>query len=246
LKLLTAAHQNSKLAKNQQFSQYLSAVLHLAPFTLSGFNVCPAASKGCAMACLNTAGRGRFDNVQQARIRKTKMFFGHRQEFLAQLVRDIHALSRKAFKLGKKPVVRLNGTSDIDWENVYLDNNNSVTIFDMFSNVQFYDYSKRAARFDKAKLPKNYYLIFSRSEVNETIAKRILLKGFNVAMVFASIPNKYKGIEVINGDTHDLRFLEGYKGKIVGLKAKGKAKKDESGFVIHAESLQQMQNIKTA
>lgn len=231
MKLLTQAHQNAKTAKNNQFTQYLSAILHLAPFNLSGINVCPAASKGCSMACLNTAGRGRFDNVQNARIRKTKLFFSNRQEFLALLVRDIFSLQKKAIKENKKAVVRLNGTSDIDWENVFLDNNNSVTIFDMFKSVQFYDYTKRAARL-KQSLPKNYHLTFSASEVNETVAKRALKQGFNVAVVFdKDPPDIYWNTPVINGDNHDLRFTEGYKGSIIGLKAKGKAKKDTTGFV---------------
>src|SRR5690348_187445 len=117
MKLLSPAHTNAKTAKNGQFDQYLSAILHLAPFNLSGINVCPAASKGCAMACLNTAGRGRFDNVQQARIRKTKLFFSQPKEFFTQLIKDIAALDKKAKRSNKIAVVRLNGTSDIAWEN---------------------------------------------------------------------------------------------------------------------------------
>lgn len=230
MKLLTQAHQNAKTAKNEKFDKYLSAILHLAPYTLSGVNVCPAASKGCAMACLNTAGRGRFDNVQQARIRKTKMYIQQRDLFLTLLVKDITALQRKAVKLGKIPVVRLNGTSDIDWENVAI--GDKKNIFELFPNVQFYDYTKRVARLKMNELPSNYYLVFSMSEVNEVVAKRVLSLGFNVATVFrGSIPALWNEIEVINGDEHDLRFIEGYQGKIIGLKAKGKAKKDSTGFV---------------
>src|ERR1043165_5622293 len=138
MKLLTQAHQNAKTAKNGQFDDYLSAILHLAPFNLSGHNVCPAASNGCAMACLNTAGRGRFDNVQQARIRKTKLFYSDPKMFMLQLVKDIQSLKRKAYKLNKKPVLRLNGTSDIDWENIEV--MNGMNIFDCFPEIQFYDY----------------------------------------------------------------------------------------------------------
>ena len=233
MKLLTQAHQNAKTAKNNQFDGYLSAILHLAPFNLSGINVCPAASKGCAMACLNTAGRGRFDNVQQARIRKTKWFYSDRIGFLAQLVRDIHSLVKKANKQNKKAVVRLNGTSDIDWENVFLDDNNSVTIFDLFQNVQFYDYTKRVNRLDHNSIPANYHLTFSASEVNEVACKRILKKGFNVAVVFNKPidAKKYWNAKVIDGDSHDFRFFEGYQGAVIALIAKGKAKKDTTGFV---------------
>lgn len=228
MKLLTLAHQNAKTAKNSQFEQFLSAILHLAPFNLSGYNVCPAASKGCAMACLNTAGRGRFDNVQQARIRKTKLFYQNRKEFTELLIKDITALVRKAAKANQKPVVRLNGTSDIDWENIELQD--GLNVFDMFPNVQFYDYTKRPDRVLANDYP-NYHLTFSMSEVNEPIAKRVLKAGFNVAVVFTAIPQVFKGFSVIDGDKHDLRFIEGNQGAIIGLKAKGKAKKDTTGFV---------------
>lgn len=228
MKLLTMAHQNAKTAKNSQFNDYLSAILHLAPFNLSGFQVCPAASKGCAMACLNTAGRGRFDNVQQARIRKTKMFYKQRKEFVSLLIKDITALVKKAAKANKIPVVRLNGTSDIDWENIEMQD--GLTVFDMFPNVQFYDYTKRPDRVLNNDYP-NYHLTFSRSEVNETIVKRILSKGFNVAVVFNKLPEYWHGYKVIDGNLHDLRFLD-INNCVVGLTPKGKAKKDDTGFTI--------------
>jgi len=228
MKLLTLAHQNAKTAKNSQFLQFHTAILHLAPFNLSGFQVCPSASNGCAMACLNTAGRGRFTNVQSARIRKTKLFFQDRKEFNRLLVKDIDKLVRKATKENKTPVVRLNGTSDIAWENFEV--SNGLNIFDMYPNVQFYDYSKRPDRVINNDYP-NYHLTFSVSEVNEVISKRIAKKGFNIAVVFNSIPTIWNSLQVVNGDNHDLRFLEGNNGLVIGLKAKGKAKKDTSGFV---------------
>lgn len=229
--LLTQAHQNAKTAKNSKHDKYLSAILHLAPHTLSGYNVCPAASKGCAMACLNTAGRGRFNNVQEARIRKTKLLFQDTYWFYANLIKDINSLVTKAIKLNKIPVVRLNGTSDIDWENQPA--LNGMNLFDLFPMVQFYDYSKRVNRCIVSKLPTNYHLTFSLSESNLYIAQRLIAtQNINVAVVFRKeIPDTWLGRDVINGDSHDLRFLEGFQGKWIGLKAKGKAKKDTSGFV---------------
>jgi len=44
------------------------------------------------------------------------------------------------------------------------------------------------------------------------------------------MPETYNGLPVFNGDESDLRFLDP-QGVIVGLYAKGKAKKDTSGFV---------------
>lgn len=232
MKLLSPAHTNAKTAKNSQFDKYLSSILHLAPFNLSGFNVCPAASKGCAMACLNTAGRGQMTSVQTARIRKTKWFYSDRIGFMAQLIKDIHSLVKKATKENKQAVVRLNGTSDIAWENIWIDETKQTNIFNLFPGVQFYDYSKRLERFKLNQLPRNYHLTFSASEVNTVIAKRVLAMGFNVAVVFrSSVPDSYWNTKVIDGVSHDLRFMESYQGCIIGLIAKGKGKADKTGFV---------------
>lgn len=232
MKLLTAAHQNAKTAKNKKHDKYLSAILHLAPSNLSGYNTCPAASKGCSMACLNTAGRGRFNNVQQARIRKTKLFYQDQSTFFKLLIGDINSLVSKAKAKKKIPVVRLNGTSDIDFENIKV--LNGLSIFQMFPMVQFYDYTKRIMRLNKV-LPSNYHLTFSLAENNQRAAAIALQKGFNVAVVFKDIPKEYMirdiKTQVLNGDEHDLRFLEGNQGVVIGLKAKGKAKQDTSGFV---------------
>ena len=147
------------------------------------------------------------------------------------IVKDIEALIRKADRLGVKPCVRLNGTSDIQWETIELDNGKNI--FEEFPNVIFYDYTKIPTR--KVSKFKNYHLTWSYSEANQKYAdyfKTALDKGMNVAVVFKNeLPVSYKNTRVINGDKDDLRFLDD-KGVIVGLKAKGKAKKDTSGFVI--------------
>jgi hypothetical protein len=185
------------------------------------------ASEGCASACLNTAGRGRFTATQEARIRKTKWFFENRETFMAQLVKDIHAAIRKSAREGFTPVFRLNGTSDIRWENVPVGGFDNIMV--MFPQVQFYDYTKLTNR---RNIPSNYHLTFSRSESNELDALRILANGeMNVAIVFDTLPTKWAGVKVIDGTETDLRFLDD-EGVVVGLVAKGKAKKDNSGFTI--------------
>lgn len=231
MKLLTESIANTKTAKNDSLG-YLSYILHLSPSDLSGFNVCSHASKGCKHACLNTAGRGRFDNVQLARTRKTKMFFEQRQEFLDLLVKDILAAKRKAVKLSLPLTIRLNGTSDISWENIII--KDGLNIFNMFKDVQFYDYTKNWTRIPiiKSLGLTNYSLTFSRSENNEKYALLVLKTGGNVAIVFdKTLPDRWNGYKVINGDKHDLRFLD-EKNVVVGLVAKGLAKKDSSNFVI--------------
>jgi hypothetical protein len=185
------------------------------------------ASQGCRKACLNKAGMGAFSNVQAARITKTRLYFEDRETFMAQLMAEVRAFIRKAFKAGLIPVVRLNGTSDIPWERVPVEGKPNIMAH--FPTVQFYDYTKRHNRRD---LPDNYHLTFSLAEDNDSRASAAASNGANVAVVFRTdnFPATFMGMPVVDGDADDLRFLDG-KGVVVGLKAKGPAKKDTSGFV---------------
>ena len=229
-KLLSTA--NPKIQKGTKLG-YLSFILHLAPADLSGHNTCPKATAGCKSACLNTAGRGGMfkkgentNMIQKARIRKTNYFFGNRMDFMLDLKKDIEKGIKLAAKLGLKPVFRLNGTSDLSWEKY--DMIPGQNVFECFPDIQFYDYTKvlgRKAGYD------NYFLIFSQADGNEADVNRAIAQGMNVATVFDQVPTEYKGRPVINADETDLRFLDP-KGVIAGLKAKGRAKKDYSGFVI--------------
>lgn len=222
-KLLTIGG-NPKTIKSDLSSEYLTAILHLAPYTLSGVNVCPKASKGCAAACLNSAGRGRFASIQKARLEKTRHFVENRSQFIIDLVHDIKAFVRKCERLGKKPAVRLNGTSDLPWE--------KMGIMEQFPEVQFYDYTAIALRFDSTwKKPSNYHLTFSMKEDNDADAVKVLNNGGNIAVVFRSkLPETFMGKPVIDGTLTDLRFKD-TSGVVVGLLAKGKAKVDSTGFV---------------
>jgi hypothetical protein len=229
-KLLSTA--NPKIQKGTKLG-YLSFILHLAPADLSGHNTCPKATAGCKSACLNTAGRGGMfkrgestNAIQKARIRKTKYFYDARMDFMLDLKHDIEKGIKLAAKLGLKPVFRLNGTSDLSWEKY--DMLPGLNVFECFPDIQFYDYTKvlgRKAGYD------NYFLIFSQADGNEADVTKAMAQGMNVAAVFDEVPETYKGKTVINADETDLRFLDP-KGVIAGLKAKGRAKKDYSGFVI--------------
>lgn len=219
MKLLTLGNTKTVKGEAMGFQTY---IMHLAPSTLSGWNTCPMASAGCAAACLNTAGRGRFTSIQEARIRKTAWFFENRESFMQQLVKDIRAAIRKAAREGFTPVFRLNGTSDIRWENVPVGGFDNI--MEMMPALTFYDYTKIPNR---RNIPANYHLTFSRSESNE----HLIPQGMNVAVVFDSLPDVWMGRTVIDGTETDLRFLDP-QNVVVGLLAKGKAKKDESGFTI--------------
>ena len=222
---------NSKTRKGEK-KGWTTFGIHLAPASLSGFNVCDSSSAGCRWACLNTSGRGAMSSVQRARIAKTRLFFKDKQLFMSMLWKEITAGIKKAAKNEMRPCFRLNLTSDLPWEKIKF---NDQSVFEAFPNVQFYDYCKspeRMTKFLAGKMPANYHLTFSRSEENGDIALAFLKSGGNVAMVFRkSLPSSYFGHEVIDGDETDLRFLDG-KGKIIGLKEKGLAKKDLSGFVL--------------
>ena len=225
-KKLLNIDNNAKTIKGQKY-KYLTGILYLAPARTSGFNVCPMASAGCKASCLFTVGLGRFSNVYNGRLNKTLWYFLERESFLNQLRCEIKALTIKAKKMGLKPAVRLNGTSDIDW--------NIHGLYNEFKQVKFYDYTKiynRALKYVNGAYPKNYHLTYSLNEDNKAQALNILKRGGNISAVFRSkkLPKRFLNYKVFNGDKSDLRFNDP-KNVIIGLYAKGRALKDNTGFV---------------
>jgi len=261
--------KNSKTVKGEKYG-YTTYILYLAPHTQNsqGKNLCAKASKGCAEACLFKSGAARFNRTQQGKINKTEYFLANRKAFLNQLYNEIVSIVKKHndiegdVKLSfngstlrhKKFAIRLNGTSDIPFENLKVKGNKNI--FDLFPDIIFYDYTKLDQRFDNKILPKNYHLTFSRSEDNHNEVVDILNRGYNVAVVFgikdeADLPKTYLGYPVINGDESDLRFLDD-QNVVVGLKyklmtgkgTKGKNKKmiDNNDFIVNIETLIQDQS----
>lgn len=230
-KNLLSISADAKTIKGETIG-YLTGILYLAPAKTTKYNTCSMAHLAqCDKACLYSAGRGAFNSVQQSRIDKTLYFYEARQEFMRQLSANIKALIKKAQSKGLKPLVRLNGTSDIRWENIPFESYNNI--FEAFPEVQFYDYTKDANRKD---LPVNYDLTFSYSGVEsfKPYVNKAQNKGMRMAVVFrkeSSIPTVFKGIRVVSGDNSDVRHLDD-QGVIVGLYAKGKAKTDTTGFVV--------------
>jgi hypothetical protein len=232
INLLSPGNTNTKTAKNS----LKTFILYLSPYNLNskGINLCPKASKGCALACLYTAGRGAFSNVQKARQNKTEYYLNDKKGFIANLSNQIMKEYLKAKKGNYKIAFRLNGTSDIDF--VYLLNKYAnLDISTLKDFAVFYDYSKILGKCIKYLNHPNYTVTFSRSESNQAETDQAIKLGINIAAVFSGdLPNKYKGAKVVDGDSSDLVMLYN-KGVILGLKAKGKAKKDKSGFVINTE-----------
>ena len=228
--LLSKGSTNSKTAKNS----IKTFILYLAPHNLNskGLTLCKDASKGCIASCLYSAGRGKFSNVQSSRINKANYFVTDKKVFLTQLLKEIKKEIKKASDKDEKIAFRLNGTSDIDF--LYLLNKNLDFDIELltYDKVYFYDYTKSIARAKRYKDFRNYTLTFSKSETNDKEVKEALNLGINVAAVFKdNLPQKYKGVKVIDGDFSDLEMIK-HKNIILGLKAKGDAKKDTTGFVI--------------
>jgi len=229
MRKLLSINQDAKTIKGLK-DGYLTGILYLAPARLGGLkNVCKYSSKACRFMCINKTGRGQFNSVQVARVNKTIMLIQDEQAFLANLKVNIIALVKKAKRNNLQASIRLNGTSDLPWEN--------KGVMQESPSVTFYDYTKdpvRMASYLSGKMPSNYSLTFSRSENNESNCLQVLANGGNVAVVFRTkiLPSTWQSYRVINGDKNDLRFLD-KKGVVVGLYAKGKkARNDKSGFVV--------------
>lgn len=233
MKLLTPGADNPKTNKHRDDFQFESVILHLAPASISGDNMCPMASPGCAAACLNTAGRGATKKIQEPRIRKTRYFKKYQEGFVADLVGDLESTVKRATKNNRKPVARLNGTSDIAWERIPVTRNGTeyANVFAAFPEIMFYDYTKVLPRLKRCRDIPNYRLTFSLSESNDAHAVKALEMGYNVAAVIRNPGSTFAGLPVIVGDDHDYRFLDPQGGHIVALTAKGRAIKDTSGFV---------------
>ena len=232
-KLVLSMSSDAKTVKGESLGFY-TGILYLAPSDISGFQVCTMAKLAqCENACLYTAGRGKFTSTQNARINKTKRFFNDRENFMLDLEYSIKALIRKAKRLGLTPLVRLNGTSDIIFENIPFKEFDNI--FQAFPNVQFYDYTKIPTR---KNIPANYDLTFSYSGVS-TFQKANAKASLNdklsrIAVVFdkqENIPRVFLNREVLAGDNSDVRHLD-KKFSVIALYAKGKAKNDYSGFVV--------------
>lgn len=239
--LLTTENPKTKKGEKHGIKTF---IVYLSPHKRNkyGTNLCKSASKGCAEACLFGSGMGgMIENVQKAREKRTNFFLEDQKGFMEQLAGEIFLA--KAKHGAENIAVRLNGTSDIAFEDIPVNGFNNI--FEMSPDVQFYDYTKRFSRLKKEQ-PKNYYLIFSRNEINGNRCKEALELGYNVAIVFDRIPENYHGFEVIDGDEHDIRYMESG-GKVIALKYKpltGKGAKPlnlrakKNGFVVKAEEVE--------
>jgi hypothetical protein len=257
---------DAKTIKGQKLG-FLTGILYMAPATISGFQVCPFAKLAvCEAACLYRAGLGGvYTSVQNARIAKARAYFENRVEFMRDIAYSIAYLINKAVIIGAIPLVRLNGTSDIRYENTPINIDAKTAkgikklcgfvvaigdydnIMAVFPDIQFYDYTKDCNRRD---IPANYDLTFSYSGVVsfQRYVNIAMQNGMRIAAVFRtreSIPARFLGLECIDGDDSDVRHIEP-RGVIVALYAKGPAKKDNTGFVVDTARVIPLRMLETA
>jgi DNA-directed RNA polymerase subunit RPC12/RpoP len=254
--------ENAKTKKGEALG-WLTGISYLAPANESGvMNTCQFATDGpdgCIGVCIYKQGRGQMPNVVKARIAKTVFLHEHREDFLASLRYDIGRLERSAAKLrfcatcgtivkaqtktrrrrvncrkcgdtlvAVKIAVRINGTSDLAWIPMQMSTE--------FPHVQFYDYTKLPK--PHLRVRSNYAITFSHTGKNLADCMTALANGVNVAVAFAikkgkPLPETWFGYPVIDGDTHDLRFLDAT-AVVVGLRGKGVSWKQPTAFMVDA------------
>lgn len=235
---------NPKTKKGESLG-FLTLVLHLSPHKENDFKVslCSYATKECIALCLNDSGRsamlGKEGTIRKARRRKANQFLTDSRQFLENLAREIGYYQRRAKKQGLTLVIRLNGTTDIFWYSVR--NLQGKNLFQLFPEIQFYDYTKNPSIAEKSLEMKNYDITFSWSGKNEKECYKAISQGLNIAVPFVGekkepLPENFLGLPVLNADINDLRFLD-KKGYIAGLKVKGnrQRKVKKSSFLVTIE-----------
>jgi len=228
---LSPGNTNAKTAKNS----LKTFIMYLTPGTTNGVNLCPKASKNCLLVCLHTAGlAGIYPTINAARLAKTEQYLKDKPAFIRALSFEIMKQYNKAKKNGEQIAIRLNGTTDVDF--VYLlQKYAGLDIATLSPVVYFYDYTKILQKAIRYQAHPNYTVTFSRSESNQAETETAIKLGINVAAVFSGeLPATYLGAPVIDGDKSDILMIYN-KGVVLGLKAKGRAKKDTSGFVIQTK-----------
>lgn len=234
-------NSSAKLIKNKKVSNNYTYVIYLAPANTSGYNVCAHSTPECRLGCLATSGRvimeiaAGTNTIQNARIKKTQLLFENQEYFMQWVVVEMAAKQLKAEKDGYEFSARLNGTSDIAWEDIRIDGRN---IFETFPEVQFYDYTKNPARILKEIAP-NYQLTLSYTGKNTEICTQVLAKGKNVAVIFDTkkgqpLPETWNGFPVIDGDLTDYRPGDGA-GVVVGLRFKRISNKADTEVVLASD-----------
>jgi hypothetical protein len=227
-KLLSNGSSNAKTKKNDRPTK----ILYMKPTKVEGKEMCPFATTGCRAACLNTAGRGAFTSVQDARYNRTLMYVREKKKFLEQIAKEVNGSAKFYARKGEEFAVRLNGTSDQPLVESLIKQEG------LHKNIVLYDYTKNPKKAGERYMPSGhrYVVTMSYSGENEEDCVDALKRGANSAVVFSTkkdnvLPDTWNGFKVVDGDVRDDLMLD-VSGVVLGLRAKGKAKKDTSGFVV--------------
>lgn len=230
--------ESAKAVKAQEYG-YLNAIHYMSPHEIAGVgNLCPWATPSCKRICLgyhsgqasmvaNSADTNSKNNVRRSRDTKARQYMLERRRYMAEVVRQAARVIRKASEKGFLAALRFNGSTDLVGE--------AVNLAHTFPTVKVNEYTK-SFKFAMANAlgehPSNLRVCFSRTEENEDDAIKILENGGLVSVVFAkTLPRTWGGFPVVDGDRHDLLHLWP-RGVVIGLKAKGSARGDTSGFVV--------------
>lgn len=254
---LGSTKNNPKVVKNTIVGQVVTYSISLLQGDLSGHEVCAAAlNSPCRALCLGYTGRCKSSilaygeeqsPVVRARGRKTRLFFEDRDTFMNILRYELENAKTYAEKRDMFFSVRINCMSDLS-PLAFRYKDNSKNILEMYPDVQFYDYSKN---FNRAKLMEkypNYDITFSYDGMNWDKCVDVLEKGYNVAVVFESpvMPISWRGYQVIDGISSDLRYLDEKGGKIVyllfhrpaGQYKNGRYERPDTPFVVREDDPQ--------
>lgn len=240
LTYLGKVNNGSKHQKAEKFGE-LVYTIYLSPANMSGYEVCAGRTAECTALCLNESGHNRMDYrdnfINASRIKKTRLFFENHEYFSKWVIRDIQAGITKAKKEGKRFSVRINNTSDISPELIWIKENGvKKNILEIFPDIQFYDYTKVMGRLRLMNKYDNYDLTYSYNGSNMETCLQLLKAGIKVAMVFEKVPESFNGFKVIDGDLYDMRYKD-EPGTIIGLKFKKVRDNKLNSFVITEKEL---------
>jgi hypothetical protein len=244
---LINVNSSAKIVKGKKLG-IETAILYMKPSdVISVITLCAGAKLfGCEKECLESSGQLGMSTADNAKIKRTILFLLKEKEFYIELRKEIEKKQKKALKKGNTFVVRLNGTTDIDFSD----------FIESMPETNFYDYTKIYQRMKKNDLD-NYHLTFSGSANNShaiNITARSIKNGFNTVLAINTaetkgeykLPNKLDLIPLINMDDTDARFLD--PSSSVGvLKRKGSNKdqraidEQQNNFFFNQQTLSELE-----
>jgi hypothetical protein len=211
---------SAKTAKSIKLG-YATAVVYLHPHTSSGLletNLCKYSTKQCREACLVHSGRMWMKAPTKARTWKTELYTQAPVLYRLLALYEANRLKYRAQAEGLKFGVRMDGTSDTG-ELLHL-----YRVFERLG-IKCWDYTKDFKRASYLEYRELFTYSHSGSDASERNCLELLDMGSTVSVVFRvgrneNLPKMHWGYRVIDGDEHDLRFLDPPR-RIVGLRLKG-------------------------